>query len=84
MIHAEESVEDKSIYHKNLMPVTYLTGDIAGAMERHIVDAEHIDLSVLQAPEEVSGGEKEGEGTMEYRTMTSLPLPASTSGSASV
>jgi multidrug efflux pump subunit AcrB len=25
--------EDKSIYHKNLMPVTYVTADVAGAME---------------------------------------------------
>jgi multidrug efflux pump subunit AcrB len=25
--------EDKSIYHKNLMPVTYVTADIAGTME---------------------------------------------------
>ncbi len=25
--------EDKSIYHKNLMPVTYVIGDVAGAME---------------------------------------------------
>ena len=23
---------DKSIYHKNLMPVTYVTADVAGAM----------------------------------------------------
>jgi multidrug efflux pump subunit AcrB len=29
----ETKVEDKSIYHKNLMPVTYVTGDVAGAME---------------------------------------------------
>jgi multidrug efflux pump subunit AcrB len=29
----EETVEDKSIYHKNLLPVTYVTGDVAGAME---------------------------------------------------
>ena len=27
------SIEDKSIYHKNLMPVTYVTADVAGAME---------------------------------------------------
>jgi multidrug efflux pump subunit AcrB len=27
------AVADKSIYHKNLMPVTYVTGDVAGAME---------------------------------------------------
>lgn len=26
-------IEDKSIYHKNLMPVTYVVADVAGAME---------------------------------------------------
>ena len=30
---ARLTTEDKSIYHKNLMPVTYVTADIAGAME---------------------------------------------------
>ena len=30
---SRRAVEDKSIYHKNLMPVTYVTGDVAGAME---------------------------------------------------
>jgi multidrug efflux pump subunit AcrB len=29
----EETVEDKSIYHKNLMPVTYVTADVAGVIE---------------------------------------------------
>ncbi len=29
----ETRIEDKSIYHKNLMPVTYISGDVAGAME---------------------------------------------------
>ncbi len=33
LVHVEKVVEDKSIYHKNLMPVTYVTADIAGAME---------------------------------------------------
>ena len=28
-----ETAEDRSIYHKNLMPVTYVTADVAGAME---------------------------------------------------
>ncbi|MBK7930130.1 MAG: efflux RND transporter permease subunit [Bryobacterales bacterium] len=28
-----ETTEDRSIYHKNLMPVTYVTADVAGAME---------------------------------------------------
>jgi len=27
------TIEDKSIYHKNLMPVTYVTADVAGSME---------------------------------------------------
>jgi multidrug efflux pump subunit AcrB len=33
LVREEQGVEDKSIYHKNLMPVTYVTGDVAGAME---------------------------------------------------
>jgi multidrug efflux pump subunit AcrB len=32
-VHSESVVEDKSIYHKNLMPVTYVTADIAGEIE---------------------------------------------------
>ena len=33
LVRVERTVEDKSIYHKNLMPVTYVTADVAGAME---------------------------------------------------
>ena len=33
LVRVEKTVEDKSIYHKNLMPVTYVTADVAGAME---------------------------------------------------
>ena len=33
LAHATKLVEDKSIYHKNLMPVTYVTADIAGEIE---------------------------------------------------
>jgi multidrug efflux pump subunit AcrB len=29
----EEASSDRNIYHKNLMPVTYVTADVAGAME---------------------------------------------------
>ena len=31
--HVEEETADKSIYHKNLMPVVYVTADVAGAVE---------------------------------------------------
>ncbi len=33
LVHFEAAIEDKSIYHKNLMPVTYVTADLAGAIE---------------------------------------------------
>jgi multidrug efflux pump subunit AcrB len=33
LVRLEESTVDKSIYHKNLMPVTYVIGDVAGAVE---------------------------------------------------
>jgi multidrug efflux pump subunit AcrB len=33
LVRAEQVFTEKSIYHKNLMPVTYVTADVAGAME---------------------------------------------------
>jgi multidrug efflux pump subunit AcrB len=33
LVRVEEGLADKSIYHKNLMPVTYVTGDVAGSVE---------------------------------------------------
>ena len=33
LVHSESVVADKSIYHKNLLPVTYVTADIAGEIE---------------------------------------------------
>jgi len=33
LVRAELVTEDKSIYHKNLMPVVYVTGDVAGRLE---------------------------------------------------
>jgi multidrug efflux pump subunit AcrB len=33
LARVEKAIEDKSIYHKNLMPVTYVTADIAGEIE---------------------------------------------------
>ena len=33
LVTPRQVTADKSIYHKNLMPVTYVTGDVAGAME---------------------------------------------------
>jgi len=33
LVRGEAVTEDKSIYHKNLMPVVYVTADVAGAIE---------------------------------------------------
>ncbi|HEV2200100.1 MAG TPA: efflux RND transporter permease subunit [Bryobacteraceae bacterium] len=33
LVRVEKTTNEKSIYHKNLMPVTYVTADVAGAME---------------------------------------------------
>ena len=32
-MRVEQTVIEKSIYHKNLMPVTYVIGDVAGVIE---------------------------------------------------
>jgi len=33
LVRVEQTVIEKSIYHKNLMPVTYVIGDVAGVVE---------------------------------------------------
>jgi len=33
LVHVEQTTVDKSIYHKNLLPVTYVIGDVAGVVE---------------------------------------------------
>ncbi|HZF73235.1 MAG TPA: efflux RND transporter permease subunit, partial [Gemmatimonadaceae bacterium] len=33
LVSVERTITDKSIYHKNLMPVTYVIGDVAGVIE---------------------------------------------------
>jgi multidrug efflux pump subunit AcrB len=33
LVRVERTIEDRSIYHKNLLPVVYVTGDVAGGTE---------------------------------------------------
>ena len=53
MVHTEQVIEDKSIYHKNLMPVTYVTGDVAGAMESPVYAILKLgpEMDKFKAPE---------------------------------
>jgi multidrug efflux pump subunit AcrB len=52
LVHIEECTADKSIYHKNLMPVTYVTGDVAGAMESPVYAILKLgpEMERMQAP----------------------------------
>ena len=47
------TVEDRSIYHKNLLPVTYVTGDVAGVVESPVYAILHMNraLSSVRMPE---------------------------------
>jgi multidrug efflux pump subunit AcrB len=46
-------IEDKSIYHKNLMPVTYVIGDVAGSVESPVYAILKLgpEISKTQIPE---------------------------------
>jgi multidrug efflux pump subunit AcrB len=53
LVKMTQAVEDKSIYHKNLMPVTYVTGDVAGAMESPVYAILKLgpEMDKFKAPE---------------------------------
>jgi multidrug efflux pump subunit AcrB len=53
LVKVTQAVEDKSIYHKNLMPVTYVTGDVAGAMESPVYAILKLgpEMDKFKAPE---------------------------------
>jgi len=52
LVRAHTTVEPQSIYHKNLQPVTYVTGDVAGAVESPVyaIFAMNRLLSQLTVP----------------------------------
>lgn len=65
-VFTEHVVEDKSIYHKNLMPVTYVTADVAGEIESPV----YAMLEVQPRVDEISTG---GDYKIEQYT-ASLPF----------
>jgi multidrug efflux pump subunit AcrB len=52
LVYLEKTIADKSIYHKNLMPVVYVTGDVAGREESPVYAILKMDpaLERLKAP----------------------------------
>ncbi|MCM2314470.1 MAG: efflux RND transporter permease subunit [Thermoanaerobaculia bacterium] len=53
LVTIEETVSDKSIYHKNLMPVVYVTADIAGTEESPVYAILKLNKAIdaLELPE---------------------------------
>ena len=53
LVRVEKTIADKSIYHKNLMPVVYVTGDVAGQEESPLYAIMKMDkaLDQLKLPE---------------------------------
>jgi len=53
LVRVEKMIADKSIYHKNLMPVVYVTGDVAGQEESPLYAILKMDrvLDQLKLPE---------------------------------
>jgi len=53
LVRVEQTVHEKSIYHKNLMPVTYVTADVAGAIESPVYAILKLgrEISRIRLPE---------------------------------
>lgn len=51
LVKIEHGIADKSIYHKNLMPVTYVIGDVAGVVESPVYAIQEMNrkLAALDA-----------------------------------
>ncbi|MDH4264074.1 MAG: efflux RND transporter permease subunit, partial [Deltaproteobacteria bacterium] len=53
LVRVEQQIAEKSIYHKNLMPVVYVTGDVAGSEESPVYAILKINQAMdqLKLPE---------------------------------
>ena len=54
LVRIEKGIVDRSIYHKNLMPVTYVTADVAGIMESPVYAILALGPEIAKIP--VEGG----------------------------
>jgi multidrug efflux pump subunit AcrB len=56
LVKVEQGLVDKSIYHKNLMPVTYVIGDVAGAVESPVYAIFKMNESLRELDTKQFGG----------------------------
>jgi len=70
LVTIDNTITDKSIYHKNLMPVTYVIGDVAGVVESPV----YAILAMNNALAKVDTKEFGGDGTQLEIYNASLPF----------
>lgn len=63
LVTVERTIADKAIYHKNLMPVTYVIGDVAGVIESPVYAIQKMNKA-LQALDTKEFGGSGGELTI--------------------
>ena len=56
LVTVERTITDKSIYHKNLMPVTYVIGDVAGVVESPVYAILKMNQALRQLDAREFGG----------------------------
>ena len=56
LVTVETVAADKSIYHKNLMPVTYVIGDVAGEVESPVYAIQQMNKALAQVDTRPFGG----------------------------
>ena len=57
LVRLEDSVIDKSIYHKNLHPVTYVVGDVAGVVESPVYAILKMNSAIAKLDTREFGGD---------------------------
>ena len=60
LVRVESGVLDKSIYHKNLMPVTYVIGDVAGVVESPVYAIFQMNEALRALDLSAFGGDQGG------------------------
>jgi multidrug efflux pump subunit AcrB len=79
LVTIERTITDKSIYHKNLMPVTYVIGDVAGEIESPVYAIRKMNQSIWKLDAREFGGvaatvnprQTASDATKDGRTLTS-------------
>src|SRR5262249_7539045 len=56
LVTLERTNADKSIYHKNLMPVTYVVGDVAGVVESPVYAILNMNRALRELDTRTFGG----------------------------